>query len=222
MKFERIENKARAGWYRMPERETERYATPFTIGTLIKSKRFIVRCGYFWQPTDCPQKTQNEMALQTMCDRMDLDSIEDAKDVVLKMHRGWPRYHWPPLTFDLRHKYAPLYDLYYNARGKWVKEQECHHLPNDDTTPSSLRTFWYVDLEESRDVPILTRKMRMIGRAVPGTPPSSGPWGNDEGEGPYFEEQNRQLLYEIWNPQFSFATTGQKWYVHPLDANESS
>jgi len=222
MKLEKIETKTRESWYRMPERETERYAAPLAVGTLIRSGRFITRCGYFWQPTDCSVETQNKMALQTMCSRMNINE-EQATDIVLKMYRGWPKYRWPPLTFDFRQKYAPLYDLYYSARGKWAQEQKNHGLLNGDFTPSSFRTFWYVDLKESRDTPIIARKMRMVGHAVPGSPPSSGSWGSDEGEGPYFDECNRQLLYEVWSPQphVLLAGLGRKWYVHPLDATET-
>jgi len=131
-------------------------------------------------------------------------SIEQPRLMYNEPHDG-------PVTNDMVHDFlyslylgpGKLNDLIYDIRGDWFKDQ----------SGSSLRTFWYIDLKDARQVREVVTKM--VGTAEPGE--VYGGYYSDgyEYDPPYFNEHTRQRLYVVgyWDD----ITHRCPIYVHPLD-----
>lgn len=221
MKFQILEDYPREKWYRMPDREKQKFPCPtFREGDWVRADRLIVRTGYYYQPEDMPADLLRERLIAVV--RMNANCyLSMKKNHTLKSVLAIPEYSHTFEDVDLR--YADRYlepvtqeqaeamlhvmgkgagkSLEYKIRGAWMREMR-QQLPLET---KHLRTFWYVD-KPGFSIQADGRRTRKVGVWYPGY---NGGWSSDDYDPPYLDEWNTQVLLRVGNISNLF--------VHPAD-----
>lgn len=214
-------------WFRLQEREhVKTDILRLNPGSWIETKRIIVRAGYYYEPFDMPldeleERTKRHImaSMNPVVSKRKISLYESNPDI----HDEKGANPWGTFTEEHYNKLEQVFlkekkyickQIHYRLRGKWLYEQKKGARTDKERELLWLRTFWYVDLEQSQSYQVESYENKQCGMYNP----ASGGYYGDDYDPAFIAASVVQGLY--WINDLHNNGHFEPAYVHPLDCEQ--